>query len=227
MYKFFEIQEIYHYEVTQYNPNTGEGEVFADYVNTFLKLKAEASSYPSWVRTPDDKDRYIRQFYRSEEVLLDKDATQYNAAKRGMAKLCLYSMWEKLTERSNRSQTKLISKPQELYRFLATPGIEVHNMLFTNDDVVWIFWQFFSEERVPSLHQTNEVIGANVTAGARLHLYSYLDRLKDRVIYTDTNSVIYIQQKNEPSLIETGVNLGHMTSELKPDKIISEVVCAG
>jgi len=39
-----------------------------------------------------------------------------------------------------------------------TPGIEVHN-LFAND-VVWISWQFSSEERVPSLRQTNEVIGA-------------------------------------------------------------------
>jgi hypothetical protein len=34
-------------------------------------------------------------------------------------------MWGKLTERSNRSQTKLISEPQELYKFLAMPGIEV------------------------------------------------------------------------------------------------------
>jgi len=33
--------------------------------------------------------------------------------------------------------------------------------------------------------------------------------------------------RNEPSLIESGDNLEQMTSELKPDEIISEVVCAG
>jgi hypothetical protein len=75
-----------------------------------------------------------------------------------------------LTERSNRTQTKLISEPHELYRFLVTPGIDVQNMMFNSDDVVWISWQFSSEERVPSLRHTNEVIGAFATAGAGIHL---------------------------------------------------------
>jgi len=59
-YKILEIQEIYQYEVTQYNPDTGQGGLFVEYINTFLKLKAEASGYPSWVRTADDEDLYIR-----------------------------------------------------------------------------------------------------------------------------------------------------------------------
>jgi hypothetical protein len=143
-YKILEIQQVYHYEVTQYDSDTGEGGLFMEYINTFLKLKAYASGYPSWVRTPDDKEVYIRQFYQSEGIRLDKDSIRYNAAKRGLAKLCLNSMWRKPTERSNRSQTKLMSEPQQLYRFLVTPGIKVYNMLFANDDVVWISWQFSS-----------------------------------------------------------------------------------
>jgi hypothetical protein len=41
--------------------------------------------------------------------------------------------------------------------------------------------------------------------------------------------VIFIQPgpKSEPTLIETGDNLGQMQSELKKDLIIVEVVCAG
>jgi hypothetical protein len=96
-------------------------------------------------------------------------------------------MWGKLTERSNRTQTKLISEPHELYRFLVTPGIEVLNMMFASDDV-WVSWHFFSEEHVPSLRHTNEVIGAFVTAGARILIYSYLNRLQDKTIYCDTDS---------------------------------------
>jgi hypothetical protein len=125
-------------------------------------------------------------------------------------------MWGKLTERSNRSQTKLISEPHELYRFLVTPVMEVQNMVFASDDVVWISWQFTSEERVPSLRHTSEVIGAFVTAGARIYLYGYLDRLQDKAIYCDTDSVLYIQPNDAPVLVETGENLGEMTSELKP-----------
>ena len=132
-----------------------------------------------------------------------------------------------MAKRSNRTQTKLISEPHEMYRFLVTLGIEVLNMMFASDDVVWISWQFSSEERVPSLRHTNEVIGAFVTAGARIHLYSYLNRLQDKAIYCDTDSALYIQPADEPALVETGDNLGQMTLEVKANEIISEVVCAG
>ena len=72
----------------------------------------------------------------------------------------------------------MISDTHEIYSFLANPGIEVANLMFASDDVVWVSWRFMSEEQIPSLRHMNEVIGAYVTAGARLHLYSYLDRLQ-------------------------------------------------
>jgi len=62
-----------------------------------------------------------------------------------------------------------------------------------------------------------------VTAGAHIHLFSYLDRLQDKAIYCDTDSGLFIQQAHEPLLVKTGDNLGEMTSELKPNEIISEV----
>jgi hypothetical protein len=74
--------------VTQYDPATGQGGRFVEYINTFLKLKAEASVCPSWVRTPDDEDRYIELFWQSEGVRLNKDAIKYNAGKHVLAKLC-------------------------------------------------------------------------------------------------------------------------------------------
>jgi len=121
-------------------------------------------------------------------------------------------MWGKLTERRNRTRTQLISEPAELYRFLVTPGVEVQNMLFANDDVVWISWQYSADERVPSLRHTNEVIGAHVTAGDMIHLYGFLDKLQEKAIYCDTDSVIFIQLGPgcEPTLIKTCDNLGQM-----------------
>jgi hypothetical protein len=81
-----------------------------------------------------------------------------------------------------------------------TPGIEVQNM-FASDDVVRISWQFSSEVRVPSLRHPNEVIGAFVTAGARIHLYSYLDNLQDKAIYCGTDSVLCIQPNEGHALV--------------------------
>ena len=63
---------------------------------------------------------------------------------------------------------------------------------------------------MPSLRHTNKVIGAYVTAGARIHLYGILDKLQENAIYWDTDSVIFMQpgQECEPTLIKTSDNFG-------------------
>ena len=87
--------------------------------------------------------------------------------------------------------------------------------------------EVYSWKRVTSLRHTNEVIGAYVTAGARLHLYRHLGRLQEKALYCDTDSVIFIQPRDEPQLVEIGDNLGDMTSELKPHEMITEFVSGG
>jgi len=103
----------------------------------------------------------------------------------------------------------------------------VTNLAFASDGVVWISWKHAAEEHVPNLRHTNEVIGAYVTAGARIHLYRYFDLLGGEAIFCDTDSVIYIQPRDEPGLIETGDQLGEMTSELRPIEYVSEFVSGG
>jgi hypothetical protein len=66
-----------------------------------------------------------------------------------------------------------------------------------------------------------------VTAGARIHIYSYLNRLQNKAIYCDTDSCIYVQPNESPPLVETRDKFGEITSDLKPDEFISQVVCAG
>jgi hypothetical protein len=98
----------------------------------------------------------------------------------------------------------MITDTQKLYRFLATPGIEVAALVFASDEVVCAFWRYIADENLPNHPHTNEVIGAYVTARARILLYSYLARLKQMALYCDTDSVIYIQPDDQPALIETG-----------------------
>ena len=57
---------------------------------------------------------YITEFASTDGVQLDKDAIGDNPAKRSLAKLCLNSLRGKLTERDDRTRTKMISDPQEL-----------------------------------------------------------------------------------------------------------------
>jgi hypothetical protein len=60
----------------------------------------------------------------------------------------------------------MINNPQKVYRFLATPGVEVTNLLFASDEIFWITWKYADEEEdKTNLRHTNEVIGAYVTTG--------------------------------------------------------------
>jgi hypothetical protein len=79
-YKILKILEVYEYKVTRYDPDTGNGVLFAESIDTFVKLKQEASGYPSWIRTEDDKIRYSDQFHRDKGIRLDRDSIGYNAA---------------------------------------------------------------------------------------------------------------------------------------------------
>ena len=117
--------------------------------------------------------------------------------------------------RNYRTRTKIVTEPHELYRFQATPGVEVTNLAFATDVVVWLSWKLSAEKKVPNQPHTNEVILAYVTAGARIHFYRFLDRLKENAINCDTNTFIFIQQSGESWPIATGIKLGDMQSELK------------
>jgi hypothetical protein len=76
------------------------------------------------VQCPEDEDRYISEFHKREGIQLVKEYIGLNSAKRGLAKLCLNFMCGKLTERIGHAK-KMITDQQELYKFLATPDIEV------------------------------------------------------------------------------------------------------
>ena len=54
-----------------------------------------------------------------------------------------------------------------------------------------------------------------MTTQARLKLYEYLRELGESVLYCDTDSVIYIQNVNEPKRVKTGDYLGDLTDELE------------
>ena len=72
--------------MARYYPQTFNGGLFAQFIATFLKLKAEVSVYPSWVQCPEDEDRSISDFSKSEGIQLDKDTIGSNPAKAGSGK---------------------------------------------------------------------------------------------------------------------------------------------
>ncbi len=60
-------------------------------VNHFLKIKQESSGFPDWVKTHEDKVKYVNDYYEHEGIHLRIDKIKYNPGLRAFAKLCLNS----------------------------------------------------------------------------------------------------------------------------------------
>ena len=68
-------------------------------------------------------------------------------------------------------------------------------------------WRYTAEEQIQRLRHSNEDINAFVACGGRMELYSYLDRLGERALYCDKDSVLFVKKESNPPLIEYGVAL--------------------
>ncbi|GBN04849.1 hypothetical protein AVEN_1930-1 [Araneus ventricosus] len=91
------------------------------------------------------------------------------------------------------------------------------NMIFLNDDCLEMKHKF-KDEYVPDNFNTNIYIAAFTTSSARIRLYKMMDKLGDKVLYSDTDSIVYIDDGTNKA--ETGCMLGDWTDELGEDKYI-------
>ncbi|KAL6417642.1 hypothetical protein ACFW04_012600 [Cataglyphis niger] len=157
---------------------------------------------------------YLREYEKTEDIVLDKRNIVQNPGLRSMAKLYLNSFWGKFGQRSNLTNTEVVRKQQRFMTLLTSAEHEITDILSVNDEVIYVSWQL-RQEAVVSFPLTNVVIAAYTTTQARLTLYSYLERLERRVLYYDTDSCIYVS--GDPNEYEpcTGNFLGDMTDELE------------
>ena len=168
-----QIYEIWHFDdVSRYDPTTKTGGLFTNYVNTFLKLKQEASEWPEWCKTEDDKRTYIDLYYQKESIRLEYKNIKKNKGMRALAKFMLNSFWGKFSQRSNMSQVEFVDDPAVYFDKLTSNKEEVTAVNFMSDDIVEMRWKY-THDFVETNAKTNVVIAAYTTAQARLKLYSH------------------------------------------------------
>lgn len=212
-YVLKEIHEIWKYNVIQYNKNNNEEGLFTAMMNKFIKIKQQASGWPSNCETESEKENYISKYLEVENIKLDPESIEKNAGLRSLAKLMLNSFWGKFGQRENMPKTSIINDPAEFFEMLTNPHKIVNHIEIINENNVIVCWEN-KHENVDSLSTVNVVIACFVTAQARLKLYSYMQLLGERVLYYDTDSLIFISKDGhyEPP---TGDCLGDMTDELE------------
>jgi hypothetical protein len=101
---------------------------------------------------------------------------------------------------------------------------EIHDVSIVSSKMVCVTYKKL-DEYVEDLNNTNSIIAAWVTAQARLKLYSYLKPLGQRVLYMDTDSVIFTQSDSDAYSVPVGDYLGDMTDELDGSHIVEFVSC--
>ena len=153
-----------------------------------------------------------------EGISLDPSLIQRNEGLRALSKLMANSHWGKFGERSVRSQVTYVEDPSEFITMMSNKAIEVQDLTYVNDEHValkWVLKSDFDE----GLSNVNVVLAAYTTAHARLKLYELLEGLKDRVLYFDTDSVVYISREGlwDPPL---GDYLGELKDETKGVPIV-------
>ena len=129
----------------------------------------------------------------------------------------------------NQSNTMYTSDVTQFQEMLLSGKYCVTSWDLFNDETIQL--QYKSEEghEVPN-PTVNCVIAAFTTCWARLHLLGFMEQIEnagpDRLLYHDTDSVIFISRLNIPDP-PTGNFLGDLTDELKPGQFIREFVSLG
>jgi len=139
--------------------------------------------------------------------------------------MMLNSMWGKFGQRLNKTQVKEMDDPQAFHCFLDTDKLDVRHVSVINDAMVEVHYQY-QDEDIPVSPNLNIFVASFTTCWARLRLYEALKLLGERVLYYDTDSVVYLQEENQPCPVLSDY-LGDFTSELDNDDTIEEFVSAG
>lgn len=227
-YRIIEIYEIWHFPKLL-PQNQSEKGLFTEFINTFIKLKVEASGWPKNGMTESEKDDYIKLYYEKENIKLDKEFIKYNAGMRAIGKLVVVSFWGKFGQSHNMKKTNFINEPQEFFKLLEDNTISVTDALLISDETLQV--TFEKEENFFDIPAHSSIIIASfVTSYARLELYNLLDKLGKRVIYVDTDSCIFTAKPGE-YIPETGQFIGDLTNEVttqeEPNAYITRFASCG
>ncbi|XP_030758042.1 uncharacterized protein LOC115883772 [Sitophilus oryzae] len=156
----------------------------------------------------------IQEIWKYKEgVTLNPEKVSVNPGLRQLGKAVITSFWGKLCQRENQGKTSIVNRPEVLFSMLSNPATDVNSIVPVNDDTLLVNW-VFKDEAYDVLPTVNVCLAAYTTAQARLKLYSYLEKVGDNAIYTDTDSVIYLSKAGQED-IPLGNFLGEMTDELE------------
>jgi G:T-mismatch repair DNA endonuclease (very short patch repair protein) len=216
-YVILDVYEVWHFQKRSSN-------LFKPFISKLYKDKLEASGYPDNVKSNVEKDAYLLAVKQHEGIELSKSQIALNAPRRQMSKILLNSFWGKFGQKAERTEVEFVSTLDRLNELVFSDKLyEVNHVSPTSENEVYVV---FKKLQVKPNPKSNIFIAAITTAHARLHLYQFIEKLGDRVVYTDTDSIVFTHQPGEykPPI---GPFLGDLTNEVPHGSMMKEFTTCG
>jgi hypothetical protein len=222
MTKGYRIEKIY----TIWNFEETTEDLFTGYVKTFYKKKLLSSKLP--FDRQEDMEVYMKEVFERERIEIQNvNEFEENPGLRQLTKLMLNNLWGRFGMQENMSKSVFISRFEQFVKLLDDPKIEVQGVRVVSDTIAQIIYRGRTNEFLEMSIDTNVYIALATTAWARIRLYEELDRVQERVLYCDTDSVIYRKSVDPSRNLKLGNFLGDLTDELESDDWIVDFVSGG
>ena len=174
---------------------------------------------------PEEQQKHLDNYYAKEKIQLDPTKIEKNPGLRTLAKMMLNSMWGKFGQKPNKTQVKEFDDPIQFHEFHDSDKYDVRYVSVLTEQRVEVHYKHQLQDD-PVSPNLNIFIACFTTCWARLKLYKQLHKLKERVLYFDTDSVIFKTSSGQrkPDL---GEYLGNFKNELNEGDTISEFASGG
>ncbi len=209
-YRILHWFEILHWPSTSQN-------IFSGYVNAFLKIKQEANGLPPGIATESEIASYIEEFKAKENIALSPEKIKKCSSLRSLAKLMLNSLYGKFGQRINLRRSVMINTPEKFCDILTQPSSTILDFHVLSENCIHVELETNPLFNVTDV-KSNVIVSAFTTTYARLKLWVVMQQLGKRLLYTDTDSLIYISTSAESDPL-TGTSLGELADELSCKKL--------
>ena len=165
---------------------------------------------------------YITVFHREKQ----KAEQENNIGMKNVLKWLLNCLWGRYGLNTDKTNVKFVYKYNEWIEMLLNKNKKIHNIDFSNETFLIVFYSY-AKDHYNQNYDVSVVLAAFVTCHARLVLFNELVKLDKRILYYDTDSIIFLSTTSieyMPTLFDS--ELGQFKDELK-GKWIVEFVSAG
>ena len=204
-YEIVQIFEIYYWLKGDY--------LFTDFMKLLASIRLKATPVPSeWESQVEKYTQFINETLDLPKEYQLKSTELYpSLTVKNHCKYTMNVLLGKLLQREQQEQTKYIFEKSELDEIYSDPSNQIKNLELIDEDILKVCYEkrkILFKTNV----KTNFYIGGMITAKARIFMFQTFMALSQsnayaEALYTDTDSILLLTQKNAEIPIPIDTNL--------------------